>query len=171
MTELALGLRSRRAGREKRPQLSHLGDLVGGEDERRIAPGPANAFTKILTASLLVANRRIVAEGGDQFGDLRSEARLDFAAFGVGVLENVVEEAGGDHVIGVMRSLEGRGDLDWMQDEVGPIGASRLAGVPLRPELKRGPAEWQITGEGQVNRRHLDSGRGLRGRRVGGPAP
>ena len=81
-----------------------------------------------------------------------------------------MEDAGRDHIVGVMRSLEDRADLDRMQHEVGPIGPSGLARVPLHRELKRRLAERQITGEGQVNRRDLDAGRGLRGRRIGGPA-
>ena len=44
VTQLGLGLCRRRTAGEQRSQLSHLGDLVGGKDRRRVAAGPTDSL-------------------------------------------------------------------------------------------------------------------------------
>jgi hypothetical protein len=85
---------------ELHPDLADLGHLVGGVHHRLVAAGGADPLAQLALGLVLVRDRRVVADGGDELGDLRAEAHFEIAEVLVGVLEHVVQHGRGHDVIG-----------------------------------------------------------------------
>ena len=119
------------------PQLAGLRDLVRGEDRRGALARLRHLQPQGGLALEGVLDRRVVAHGGDQLGHVGPEALLEVGALGVGVLEHVVQDAGGHHLVGVAGLVQQAGDLDRMGHERQIVDVALLARVAALGEGER----------------------------------
>jgi hypothetical protein len=77
-------------------QLTHLGDLVGSEYEGCVAGSVAYLLAQQLLAVAVAGYGRIVADGLDEVGDVCAEACGELGDARMAVLQDVVQQAGGD---------------------------------------------------------------------------
>ena len=130
------------AGRGARPrhpvaQLENLRDLVGGEQQRGVVARATHLLAQRELALAVVADLRVVADGTHERRDDRAEARGQlFDAHGR-VLDDVVQEAGGDELVGAARVAQQPPHLDRMLDERRTVAVAALARVRARGEVQR----------------------------------
>ena len=85
----------------------------------------------------VILDRGVVGDGRDQPGDLGAEAPLELLDAGVGVLQHVVEDSGGDDLVRVAGLVQQAGHLRGMGEERRRVGVARLALVPPGGEGER----------------------------------
>jgi hypothetical protein len=112
-------------------QLAGLGDLVGGEDRHRLRAVAGDLLAQRGLALGVVGDRRVVAEDLDEVGDPVAEALADVLGRGVGVLDEVVQQAGGDDLVVEAPVAQEHGDLQRVQDERREVGVAALPAVQV----------------------------------------
>src|ERR1044072_6904504 len=141
-----------------------VGGLVGGEDGACIRPGQGDPFAQLLLALLVARDRRVCGQGEDGRGDLLAEALAQLAGVVAGVLDRVVQEAGGDHLGGIVVDGEALGDRERVVDE----GDLPVAGLTHLTGVRRGRGGACVADERRGPRR---AGRGTRRAPPRPPAP
>src|SRR4051812_16621523 len=131
--ELRLGERDVLAGGE-RAQLARLGELVGRVDGERVGPRRLDLSPQRRLARAVAGDRRVLGDGGDERGRALAEARAHVVERRVGLLDDVVQEPRGHHVVLAAAPDEQRGDLERVQQEGRLVGVAPLRTVPGRGE-------------------------------------
>jgi hypothetical protein len=122
-------------------QLAYLGDLVGGEDQRRVATGVTHLLAQHLLALAVALDGGIVADRLDEACDRMAEARRQLGDADMGVLHDVVEQSCGDNDVRAAGIAQQPCDLQRMFDEWCAIALASLTGVTARSERTRRSCE------------------------------
>jgi len=112
-------------------QFADLGDLVGGEYHQRLGAGLCDLFARRHLPCCIAADRSVLGDGEDKRGDFHPEPGPQFGRVSVGLLDDVVQSARGDHVIGRVSVEEKARDLAGMDDERCAVDRAALPPVPL----------------------------------------
>ena len=126
MTQVADLARGRR-GRE--PQLPRLGHLVGGEYGQRLVAGGPHLLAQRGLAGRVADDVLVLGDRDHEIGDVVAELLAQVLAVDAGLLDDVVQDARGDDVVGRAGLLQQQGNLDRMGDErrsVDPASLSRV---------------------------------------------
>ncbi len=128
-------LAGRQAGDDEEPQLADLAYLVRGIDGERVLAERANAVAHFGVALVLIFDRRVIADDGDELGHSRPQPRSQIRHLGLGVLEHVMQDRGGDDVIAIAQANQQRSDLGGMHDECGTVAVAMLVAVTRTANL------------------------------------
>ena len=86
-----------RGGQQR--ELPDFGDLVRGEDRDSVGAGVRYAIAQLALARAVLVDRWIVCDRLDEPGNGGSEPALKFRASSLGLLEQVMKQAGGDDFV------------------------------------------------------------------------
>ena len=87
-----------------------VGGLVGGEDRLRVRPGRGDPLAVLLLALLVVGDRGVFGQRLDQPDHLVAEAAAQRLRLDLGVLGDVVQQSGGEHLVRIAVLGEQLGD-------------------------------------------------------------
>ncbi len=112
-------------------QHGDVGGFVGGEDRLRPRSGRRDPLAVLALSVLVLRDAGVFGQGLDQRDHLAAESALQRGRLDIGVLGNVVQEAGGDHLVRVVVLGQQLGDRQHVLDEGNLIaaGLAELAGV------------------------------------------
>lgn len=129
--------------RQSRSQLADLGHLVGGEDRERLRTGGCDLLPQSRLTFPIAGDRLVLADRSHEFPDPGTEARGELGAAYLGLLEDVVKQAGGDDMIRRTGAVEQPTDLKRVLYERGVVGTTPLASVLSLCVLERGLSLWE----------------------------
>ena len=92
---------------------------------------------------------------------MRAEPLLQLGVADAGVLDHVVQHAGGDDLVRVVAAAQELRDFQRMQDERRLVGRPALPRVPRRRELERAARDRQVLDEGREVHRRVNATRCL----------
>src|SRR5579862_8570521 len=138
--------------------------LVGGMDHQGVGTGVPNALAYVVLALLLVADRRVVADGRDKFAHLAPEQRLELPTVSVRVLQHVMQHGRRDDVIRTARAFQIGGHLQWMHQEGRAICRAALPAMQILRERDRPSGDRQVPREAEIGARPLAGRHALKSR-------
>src|SRR4051794_22008433 len=113
------------------PQLVRLDDLVGGEHGDDLVARRLDAPAELRLALLVVGDRLVLAQRADHPGDGRAERLAQLVERDAALLDDVVQQPGGDDLVAVAGGVQQQRDLERVQDERRAVRRAPLAGVRL----------------------------------------
>ena len=112
-------------------KFADLGELVGGEHHERVLPGVFDLLAQRFLAFRVGGDPLVLTDRAYDRRDLGSEPSGEVVLGRVGLLERVVQDAGGDHVVRGSGAVEQGSDLERMQDERSAVRAALAVVHPL----------------------------------------